>query len=64
MFEVPLGSIDFSLFCRIRRDDNQALFLEHWIDMHSGKSNQFIGGPVVSGSLRTREKFNCLERDY
>ena len=53
------GFIEFSLFW-IPRDDNLALLLQHWIDMHSRKNKQFIRGPVVSGILRTTEKFNVF----
>ena len=48
----------------IRRDDKLALFLQHLIDVPSEKNKQFIRGPVVSGILSTKGKFNCLEHDY
>ena len=48
----------------IRRDDNLALFLQDLTDMHSNSIKQFTRGPVVSGILSTKEKFNCLEYDY
>ena len=45
------------------RDDNLALFLQDLMDMHSKKSKQFIRGPVVSGMLSTKGKFNYLEQE-
>ena len=48
----------------VHRNDNLALFLYLFIEMHTEKSKQFICGPVVHGILSTKEKFNCLENDF